>query len=386
MDFNFSKEEKLLQNSVREYMRNKIVPVAAEEDLKAPLAEKEVRGYLKDLVDFGYVGSLVPESAGGPGLSHVETGIIFHELGKAWAALGAMAGATSGAIFMISKAKDFPGSEKIMDRLMNAKGVGCVAATEPLAGTDLSGMETTATPDTDEYIINGMKTWVSNGSVADIALVAVKLETGGDEGDFGVLLVDKKASSFGTVETPKMGLKGLSTAQLHFDDCRVPKENLLTFDEKASPLNKSMIPQTSCEKIAMALGLVEAALETGVSHAKQRVQFGSPLAKFHMIQKMIAETAIGLDAGKLLFFRAMTMLDDGENCSKELAMADAFATQTAVEMTSKTIQIHGGYGYSDEYPVERFYRDAHCFSVMEGTKQIRQLEISHLISGINGLT
>lgn len=385
MDFNFSKEEKLLQNSAREYTRNKIVPVVADEDLKAPLAEKEVRDYLKDLVDLGYVGSLVAEKDGGPGLSHVETGIIFHEIGRVWAALGAIAAATSGAISLFSKAKNFPGSEEILDNLMNAKSVGCVAVTEPLAGTDFTAIKTMAIPDRDDYIVNGVKTWVSNGSVADVVLVAVKLENGGEKGECGLLFVDKKASPFDALEIPKMGLKGLSTAQLHFDNCRVPKENLLIFDENGAPFEKSMIPQTSCEKVAIALGLVEAALETGVSYAKQRVQFESPLAKFQMIQKMIAETAIGLDAGKLLFFRAMKMLDDGENCSKELAMADAFATQTAVEMTSKTIQIHGGYGYSVEYPVERFYRDAQCFSVMEGTKQIRHLEISHFISGINGL-
>lgn len=386
MDFNLSKEEKLLQNSVREYLRNKIVPVAGEEDRKAPLSEKDVQGYLKDLVGFGYVGSLVPESVNGPGLSHVETGIIFHELGKAWASLGAIAAATSNALSTIFKAKGFAGSEKIMGCLMNAVSVGCIAITEPDAGTDLSAMTTIATPNNDGYVINGTKTWVSNGSVADIAIVAVKLDNGGDEKDYGVVLVDKKSSPFDTKETPKIGLKGLSTADLKFENCRVPKENMLRFDEKDVLFKKAMMPQTSCEKTAMALGLAEAAIEAAVSHAKQRVQFGSPLAKFQMIQKMIAEMAIGLDAGKLLFFRAIKMLDNGEKSLKEQAMADAFATQTAVEVTSKAIQIYGGYGYSDEYPVERFYRDAHCLSVMEGTKQIRHLEISHHITGINGLT
>ncbi len=385
MDFNFSKQEKLLQGSVREYFRNKIVPVADELDRKAPLTRRDALGFIENLVSFGYVGSLVPEAENGPGLSHVETGIIFLELGKAWAALGAIAASTSHALTMISKSKRVPGIKYAMDRLMSSKSLGCVAVTEPFAGTDLSAIKTTAIPEGDTYIINGTKTWVSNGSVADMVLVTVKMESAGNGNPYGILLVEKEASFFDTTEIPKMGLKGLSTARLFFDDCRVPGENLLQFDENDSPAAELILPHTSCEKTALALGLTEAALEAAVSYARKRVQFGSPLARFQMIQKMIAEMAIGLDAGKLLYFRSMKMLDEGLKCPKELAMADSFASQTAVDATSKAIQIYGGYGYSDEYPVERFYRDAHCFSVMEGTKQIQQLKISQQITGIDAL-
>ena len=387
MDFTFSKNEKLLQNAVREYMRDRVLPIAAQENPKVPLPKKDVLDILTSLISLGYIGSQIPMAQGGPGLTHTETGILFQELGKVWASLGAIVMANANATFLTAASKNGHLIEKWLDALLNADVIGCVALTEPGAGTDLSEMETTARLEKDTFIINGTKTWVSNGAIADVAIVAVKMR-GSDENrpSFGYLLVEKKISPFHTIETPKMGLKGLSTAVLKFSDCPVPEGNRLEIQGRApDQIKPKNLPDNYLIPM-LAIGIGEAALDAAVTYARQRIQFGKELGRFQMIQKMIAEMATQMDAAKLLCYRALKLMDEGTIRPRESAMAMAFAKTTATDVASKAIQIHGAYGYSDEFPMERYYRDAASLTVMAGTPSLHQLKIAENILGINAMT
>ncbi len=386
MEFNFTSEEKMLQNSVREYLKDKIISVASEEDQKGPLSTEHARRLLTSLIPFGYIGSLTPEKNGGPELSYTEAGIILMELGKAWASLGAISATTSNAISVILSSKNKDIIKRVLSPLLHAEKTGCIALTEPWAGTDLSGIRTTAVPDGEHYIINGTKTWISNGSIADLVLLITNIsESAQGQNSLGLILVERDVSPYTADEIPKMGLKALSTAKLEFKDCHVPIENLISPRGEGLNLIKQVLNEEKCHISAVAIGIAEASLETSVTYAKQREQFGKPIGQFQMIQQMIAEMATGLDAAKLLCFRAFKMLDDGIRCPKEIAMAKAYISEMTVDVTSKAIQIHGAYGYSDEFPMERHYRDAHCLTVMEGSTQIQQLLVAREILGLSAL-
>jgi alkylation response protein AidB-like acyl-CoA dehydrogenase len=384
MNFNFTKEERLLQKSVREYVRDKLMPVADAGDRESPLPQEEVFAYLKGLLPFGYIGSLAPLDAGGPALSHVETGIIFSELGKAWAALGAIVFSTSTVISQLLASRNPYLIGRYLSPMLQGEMIGAVAFTEPEAGTDTGRIQTTADLKGNHFVVNGEKVWASNGIPADVVLVAANIRgTGMGENARGLLLVEKAASLYSAVEMPKMGLKGLSSAKLIFDGCRVAKENLLGPVGGPSSSWFRLHDAGKCQIAAIAVGLAEAALDASISYAKKRVQFGKVLGEFQMIQKMIADMAIEIDAARLLCFRALKMLDDGAACSRETEMAKAFAVDRAVDVASKAIQIHGAYGYSDEFPMERYYRDACCLALMDGDPDLARLNVARHIMGIS---
>jgi acyl-CoA dehydrogenase len=384
MNFNLSKEERLLQKSVREYLRDRIAPFADAGDREAPLSKDQVLAYLKGLAPFGYLGPLVSADLSGPGLSHVETGLILSDLGKVWAALAAMAFSTSMVISRILASSNHDLIDRYVPPLLSGDRIGAFAWTERGAGTDPGGIQTTAAFSGDHCCVNGEKVWVSNGVLADIVLVAAgfpgpdAVKTGP-----GLILVEKSGSLPVAVEMPKMGLKGMSSAKISFSGCRVPKDHDLGILARTGCLGAFMSDPEKCQIAAISLGIAEAALDASLSYARQRVQFGKVLGEFQMIQKMIADMATHIDAARLLCFRALKMLDDKTPCFREVEMAKAFALDMAVEITSKAIQIHGAYGYSDEFPLERFYRDACCIALMDGDPDLARLNAARHLMGLS---
>lgn len=377
----------MLGNSVREYIRDRIIPMADAKDREGPLSAEDVREWLTKLEPFGYIGPLVSETQQGPGLSHVETGIIFQELARGWAALAAIALSTSSLISMLMNAGNGSLSSRLLPGLLSGKIIGAVAVTEPGAGTDTTAIAATANLEGDHYVISADKTWVSNGAVADVVLLAVKVgPLQDDEQSLGYILVEKDQSPFQIQEIPKIGLKGLSTAQLVLGKCRVPRENLIEVRPRGSRPASHLGASEACLTAAMAVGITQAALERSISYVKTRVQFGKVLGQFQMIQQMISEMATSLEASILLCFRALQTLDEGVTASREVAMARSFSTKTAIDVTSKAIQIHGSYGYSDEYPMERFYRDACALSMMGGNPDLQHLQIAEAVTGLGALT
>lgn len=383
MDFDFSDEQKMLQDTVRRYINEKIVPIADEYDRKGPMNKADAQRFLQELKPFGYVGTLVSEADGGPGLTHMEWPILFEELRRGYASLGGVVGITSASTGRIAHSGNLELKERILPGLLNGETIICSAITEPNVGSDTAAIETKAVPDGDDYIINGTKMWISNGTIADYVIVTLKIvDTAGGKPRMGQILVEKDRSPFTAREIHKMGVRSFPTAELIFEDCRVPQENLLRPKEGnlREPLDSLNFARANAS--ISAVGISQAALEASIRYAKERTQFGKPIGQFQLIQAMIADMMAEIEAGRFLAYRAFFLLGKGVRCYRECSLAKAFCTEAAVRVTSKAVQIHGAYGLSEEYPVERFFRDARCYTIPDGTTQIQQLIVGREVLGL----
>jgi alkylation response protein AidB-like acyl-CoA dehydrogenase len=386
MDFELTQAQKMLQKSVREYMKDKIIPIADEYDKKGPMAKADAHKFLKDLAPFGYVGALVPEELGGPGLSYMDWAVIIFELRKAYASLGGIVGITSSATHNISLSGSESIRAKCLPGLLSGDKIACTAITEPEAGSDPSSMQTTAKLNGDHYVINGTKMWISNGSIADYVIVTCTDETRGKGRDSIIrILVDKEESPFQASEIPKIGVKSFPTSELVFKDCRVPGDNLLGASGKSFDVLQKGLIAARCNAAVGSCGIAEAALEAAIEYAKGRKQFGRVIGSFQMIQQLIAEMIIMVDAGKLLAFRAYKLLEDGKPCRSESSVAKSYCTEMAVKVASKAMQVLGAYGLSTEFPLERYFRDARVYTFPDGTTQIQQLIIAREALGISAI-
>ena len=385
MDFDFSKNQKMLQDSVKEYMRDKITPIADDFDRKGPMSKQNAKRFLKDLAPFGYVGTLVEEKYGGPGMSHMDWAIIFEELRGAYASLGGIAGITSATAGGLSRAGNEKIREKTLSGLLSGDKIGCMAITEPDAGSDASAIKTEAVLKGDHYVVNGSKTWISNGTIADYVILLATIDPSLGPKGICQILVEKEVSPFESQEIHKMGLKSFPTAELSFNNCIVPKENLLM--EPGEGLKGALRNLTfaRCNAAIASVGIAQAALNSAIKYAKSRTQFGKTIGKFQLIQEMIAEMVVEVDASRLLTYRAFHMFDKGKIPIKEASIAKAYATEAGVRVASKAIQIHGAYGLSEEYPVERYFRDARCYTIPDGTTEMQKLIIGRETLGMSAI-
>ncbi len=383
MDFDFSDEQRMLKETVRRYMEERIIPIAHEYDRRGPLRKEDVLRFLKDLKPFGYVGTLVPEAYGGPGLTHIDWALLHEELRRAYAGLGGAVGIAASTAHGISESKNEPLRDRILPGLLSGERIACTAITEPNVGSDAASVETRAVLDKDHYVINGTKMWISNGTIADYVVVVATLDRSKRAEGICQILVERDVSPFESREIPKMGVKSFPTAEVVFADCRVPKENLLS--PPGGGFKKALRGLTfaRCNAAIASVGVAQAAIDASVRYAKERTQFGKFIGQFQLIQEMIAEMIAEVEAARLLAHRAFFLLDKGERCLKEASIAKAFATEAGVRITSKAVQIHGAYGLSEEYPVERFFRDARCYTIPDGTTEIQKLIIGREVLGMS---
>jgi alkylation response protein AidB-like acyl-CoA dehydrogenase len=383
MNFEFSDEQRMLQDTVRRYINEKIAPVADEYDRKGPMSKADAQRFLKDLKEFGYVGTLVSEEDGGPGLTHMEWPILFEELRRGYASLGGVVGITSASTGRMANCGNLELKERILPGLLKGETIICSAITEPNVGSDTAAIETKAVPDGGDYVINGTKMWISNGTIADYAIVTLKIvDPATGKTRPGQILVEKSRSPFTSREIHKLGVRSFPTAELIFEDCRVPRDNLLRPREgsQGEPLDSLNFARANAS--ISAVGIAQASLEAAIRYAKERTQFGKPIGQFQLIQAMLADMMADIEAGRLLAYRAFFLLGKGVRCYKECSLAKAFCTEMAVRATSKAIQIHGAYGLSEEYPVERYFRDARCYTIPDGTTQIQQLIVGRETLGM----
>lgn len=383
MEFELSKNQKMLQSSVREYLKDKIEPIAAERDRQGPLTKQESHTFLRALEPFGFIGTLVPEALGGVGMNHIEWAVIHEELRKVWAGLGGMVGITASTTNSISHTKNEALRDRILPGLLVGDKIACTAITEPDVGSNAAAITTEAVLDGDTYVINGNKTWISNGAVADYVVVVATTDPAKGQAGICHILVEKEVSPFEAHEIPKMGVKAFPTAELNFKNCRVPVENLLSAPGEGFKRTLRGLTFARCNAAIASVGIAQAAIDAAVKYAKGRTQFGKPIGKFQLIQEMIAEMVIEIDAARLLAYRAFSILDKGEVPIKEASIAKAYATEAGVRIASKAIQIHGAYGLSSEFPVERYFRDARIYTIPDGTTEIQKLVIGREILGMS---
>jgi alkylation response protein AidB-like acyl-CoA dehydrogenase len=237
--------------------------------------------------------------------------------------------------------------------------------------------------DGDDYVINGTKMWISNGTIADYVIVVATTDSSKGRDGICQLLVEKEVSPFESREIKKLGVKAFPTAELVFKDCRVPKGNLLVAPGKGFKATKRDLAFARCNASIASVGIAQAALDAAVRYAKGRIQFGKPIGKFQLIQEMLADMAMELDAARFLAYRAFSLLDKGDLPMKEASMAKAYATEAAVRIASKSIQIHGSYGLAEEFPVERYFRDARVYTIPDGTTEIQKLVVGREMLGLS---
>jgi len=372
-----TEQEKLLKQQLRQFVDSEIAPYADAWDRENRLAYEAFRR----VTLIGLTGLTIPEAYGGQGGSLMDSYLMSIELARASLSVASILGTHLG--LALSGLYRF-GNEEQRQRFVvpAAKGekLCAYALTERDASSDVSRMATTARRDGDEWVINGEKCFISNGDRADIILLFATVDrTLGGKG-ITAFVVEKGAPGFsvGKVED-KLGIRAESAAELVFNDCRIPVTNQLGETGKGMRIALSILDEGRLDVAGQGVGIATAAFEAAIAYSKQRQQFGQSISEFQGIQWMLVDMATKIDAAWLLGYRAARLADSGERFTKEVAEAKLFAAETAVDVTRKALQIHGGYGYMKDLPIERYYRDAKILEIYEGTSEIQKLVISRAL-------
>jgi len=379
MDFALTEEQQMIRKMVRDFAEKEIAPIAQETDKKAEFPWELIH----KMARLGLLGLPIPEEYGGAGADNVSFAIALEEIARACGStaitLDAHTSLASEPIYLFGSEAQ---KRKYLVPLARGEKLGAFGLTEPEAGSDAGATKTRAVLDGDEWVINGQKILITNGSIAGV--VVVTAVTDPEKGTRGIssFIVEKGTPGFRPGrDEEKMGLKGSVTSELFFEDCRVPKENLLGQEGQGFKQFLITLDAGRIAIAAMALGLAQGAFEKAVAYSRERVQFGQPIAKFQAIQWMIADMATEIDAARLLVYRAAWLKDKGVRFTREAAMAKLYASETAERACYKALQIHGGYGYTKEYDVERMYRDQRLCAIGEGTSEIQRLVIARQVLG-----
>ncbi len=381
MDLKLTEEHKMIRKMVRQFAEKEVAPIAAEIDEKGKVPFENI----KKMGELGLLGLTVSEEYGGAGMDTVSYCIAVEEISKACAATAiAMAVHNSLVCHGIEKFGTEDQKQRFLVPLAAGKLVGAFALTEPEAGSDAAAQKTTMVLDGDEYIVNGTKNLISNGGFADVIVLFGMTDKSQGHRGISTLLVEKGTPGFSTgPEEDKLGIRASSTCELIFEDCRVPVANRLGAEGQGFKVAMASLDAGRISVAAQALGIAVAAYQAALEYAKTRVQFGQPIAKFQGIQWMLADMATRIEASRLLLYNAALAKDrakeTGGRYTKEAAMAKLYASETASWVTDLAIQIHGGYGYMKEYPVERYYRDARITRLYEGTSEIQRIVIADQI-------
>jgi butyryl-CoA dehydrogenase len=379
MDFELDEEHRLVRDMVHDLAQKEIAPRAAAVDKSEEFPAENIR----KMAELGLLGLPYPEKYGGGGGDYLSYAIAVEEIARACGStaliLAAHISLGCGPIYDFGTEAQ---KQKWLPRLCSGQGLAAFGLTEPEAGSDAGSTRTTAVCDGDHYVLNGSKMWITSGAIADVVNCTAKTDPEAGTRGISCFLVEKGSPGFlpGKNE-PKMGLKGSVTSALSFENCRVPAENLLGKEGEGFRQALITLDAGRISIGAMALGLAQAAFDQAVKYSRERVQFGQPIASFQAIRWMIADMATEIDAARMMVYRAAAMKDAGKRFTKEAAMAKLCASEVAERAAFKALQIHGGYGYSREYPVERIYRDQRLCSIGEGTSEIQRLVIAREVLG-----
>ena len=375
MDFALNEEQLELQEMVREFVEKEIIPYAAEMD-----AENHMRDGLIDKAnEMGLLNVIVPEELDGPGLDSISVATIYEELGKGCAGVATSLAANSLATVPVLLAGTDEQKKMYCD-ILNNGGLAAFALTEPGAGSDAGGVSTRAVHNKEEgtYTLNGTKMFITNGGLAEIFLVfANTRKTGGIRG-LTAFIVPKDTPGFSVGKKEnKMGIRPSNTTELVLQDVVIPESYRVGREGEGFRIAMNTLDSARPFVGAVSVGIAQAALDYAVKYAKERRQFGQPIASFQMVQGMLADMAMKVETARLMVQKACWMRDQGMEFSKEAAMAKCYAADTAMQVTTDTVQVMGGYGYTKEYPVEKMMRDAKIMQIYEGTNQIQRLVIAN---------
>ncbi|MFI5830295.1 acyl-CoA dehydrogenase family protein [Streptomyces sp. NPDC051578] len=381
MNLELSEEQTAVRRLARAFTEREITPYAAEWDR----AESVDRSIVKKLGDLGFLGLTIPEQYGGSGGDHLAYALVTEELGRGDSAVR---GIVSVSLGLVAKTITAWGTEEQkrawLPRLCSGDALGCFGLTEPGTGSDAGNLATRATREGDAYVISGSKMFITNGTWADVVLLFAR--TNEEPGHRGVSAFLVPADSPGLTRREihgKLGLRGQATAELALDGVRVPASAMLGPEGKGFSVAMSALAKGRMSVAAGCVGIAQAALDAAVGYAAQREQFGKPIAQHQLVQELIADISVDVDAARLLTWRAADLIDRGQPFATEASTAKLFASEAAVRAASNALQVHGGYGYIDEYPAGKLLRDARVMTLYEGTSQIQKLLIGRARTGVS---
>ncbi len=383
MDFNLTDEQKLIAEAAREFADREILPNARENDR----AERFDRELARKLGEVGFLGATVAEKYGGRGLDYLGYGLIVEQIGRADSSARTV---ISVCTSLVSHPLETFGSEeqkeRWLPRLCGGDGLGCFGLTEPDTGSDAANLRTRATKTDGGWSISGQKMWISLGNVAEFALIFAQTDPAKRHKGLAAFIVPTDTPGFTSAEIHgKLGLRASDTAELSLDAVEVGDDALLGEVGDGFKVAMSALDSGRYSVAAGCVGICEGCVQSSVEYAKERKQFGVPLARFQLVQEMISDMILKRDASRMLVLRAGLLKDEKKPNATETSVAKLFATEAAVECANLAIQVHGGSGYVDDYPVERYLRDARVTTLYEGTSQIQKLIIGRDATGINAM-
>jgi len=374
VEFDYTPEQIHLRKSVREFAESEITPHVMEWD-EAQTFPLEV---VKKLGDLGYMGSIFPEEYGGAGLGYIEYAIIIEELSRVDGSVGIILAAhTSLCSNHIFKSGSEQQKQRYLTKLATGEWLGCWSLTEPEAGSDAAGTRTTAVRQGDCWTLNGSKTFTTNAHYADVCVAMAVTDRGSAQHGISAFIIEKGAPGYRTGKKEnKLGLRASATGEVVFENCRLPGSQLLGKRGEGFVDSLKTLDGGRISIAALALGMAQGAYDAALQYSKVRKQFSRPISEFQAIQHKLVDMATDIDASRLLIYRAASMLDKGQRVTRESAMAKLFASEAAVRIANEAVQIHGGYGFIKDYPVEKFYRDVKLCTIGEGTSEIQRLVIA----------
>jgi alkylation response protein AidB-like acyl-CoA dehydrogenase len=377
MDFELTDEQKLLRDNARRFLEREVAPLVAEHERRGVLPD----GLHAKLVEPGFVGATVPEAAGGHGLDLTSYLVLVEELAYCWGSLRSSVTTHNMVAAIIAEFGSEAQRRRHLPALVRGTSIGFFGLTEPNVGSDAASVECAAEPAGDAYRLRGTKTMITNGTIADTGVVIARVRDAGPT----AFIVSRAESRVEARALDKMGNLATPLAELSFEDTLVPRANLLGEPGKGLRIALRGLAGGRCSVAFAAVGLARAALDAAVRYARERRQFGRAIGGFQLVQEMIAEMANLTDASRLMSYRAAAALETGGKGILESSQAKLFATEAGLRVAHLAIQVHGGYGYTREFPVERFYRDLRHLTLAEGTSQIQQLVIGRELLGIDAI-
>src|SRR5881227_2549055 len=371
MDFELTDEQRLIQNTVRSFVDERVLPVAIQNDIDHRLDLELIEG----MAELGILGIVIPEEYGGAGLDFVAEALACEEIERGEAAFRTLISVHVGlnSLALLRYASEEQKQRWLVPQARGEK-LACFGLTEPGAGSDVASMRSTARRDGDVYVLNGQKNWISYASVADHALVFAKTDPAGSHKGISAFVLEKGMPGFSARDQEhKLGIWAGSTGELFFENVEVPAANLIGEEGQGFEVAMYGLDQGRFTVAAGACGVIRACLERSVEYARERETFGEPIGKYQFVQDMIAEMVLGYETSKLLVMQAAWMKDQGLRNTRETSLAKWHATESAFRAAHLAIQVHGAYGYSGEYGIERYFRNARAPIIYEGTTQIHKM-------------
>ena len=374
IDLTLSPEQELIKDTARDFATKHLLPGVMERDEKQKFPHDEI----KAMGELGFMGMMIPEEWGGSDLDAISYVIAVEEIAAVELATSTIMSVNNSLVcqVLLDWGNDLQKAQYLKPLASGAK-LGAYSLSEPQSGSDASNMRTYAEKNGDQFIINGVKNWVTSGENSDFIIFFCKTEKGVGSKDISAFIIEKGTPGLtvGKKEN-KLGIRASDTCELYFDDCKIPEKNLIGSLGQGFSIAMKALGGGRIGIAAQSIGLARSALEKAISYSKDREQFGQSISKFGAIQNKVADMATNIDAARLLVWKAAIKKDQGKDFSKESSMAKLFASTTAMTAATDCVQIHGGYGYMQEYGVERLMRDAKITEIYEGTSEIQKLVIS----------